>query len=139
MERVMLRRRARSILLVVSLFAIGGATVFYGVIGNPLDPFDDRRLDPEVWNSATPDVRARMSEDLVRHHLPEGMSESEVIALLGTPFSVEDGASHTPRHAGTRHLLYDLGHWSWRGMDAAYVYVHLDGQGRLVGAEVYGF
>ena len=80
-----------------------------------------------------------MSEDLVKNHLPAGMRESQVIALLGKPFSIENGATEAPLHVGTRHLMYDLGHWSMHGMDAAYVYVHLDGNGNVVAAEVYGY
>ena len=80
-----------------------------------------------------------MSDDLVKYRLPMGMTESEVVALLGKPFSIEEGDTEAPRHIGTRHLMYDLGNWGMHGMDAAYVYVHLDTKGNVVAAEVYGY
>jgi hypothetical protein len=131
------RRHRALVVAIASLFVF--AAVLYVLIGNPFDPFDDRSFDSEVWKSAAPEARARMSEDLVKHHLPTGMTESQVVTLLGEPGSTEEGQTEAPRHVGTHHLLYDLGGWSMHGMDAAYVYVHLDEKRNVVAAEVYGY
>ena len=134
------RRRRVLVAAFASLCAIAAlAALLYALVGNPFNPFDDRRFKAAAWQNAAPDVRARMSEDLVKHHLPVGMSESQVVALLGKPFDVEEGETEAPLHTGTRHLMYDLGNWSMHGMDDAYVYVHLDEKGNVVAAEVYGY
>src|SRR2546423_13971519 len=91
-------RRAGFALLV--LIVLAGAA--YAWVGNPFDPFDDRRFSRESWQKATAaydlDARAHMSRDVMRRVVKSGMSEKEVVTLLGKPDSVSDrrGPGGTP-------------------------------------------
>jgi len=46
------------------------------------DPFDARPFDPREWAAADPKDRAAMARDAIRH-LPVGLPESDMQALLG--------------------------------------------------------
>lgn len=64
------------------------AAVVYGLAGNPLDPFDNRRFSPDVWRAAgryDRDERARMCRDIINRVVRPGMSEKQVVELLGPP------------------------------------------------------
>ena len=69
-----------------------------------------------------------MARDLVRHHLPYGLSSGGVKLLLGPPGEA----------TGSRYEYY-LGCWSGEGLDSAFVYVHLDANGNVTGAEITGY
>ena len=82
-----------------------------------------------------------MAGDLVRNHLTAGLSRANVHALLGMP---GDALSGTERE-GMKNLVlaqtekYYIGSWSLYGYDDAFVYVHFDGDGNLIAAEIYGY
>jgi outer membrane protein assembly factor BamE (lipoprotein component of BamABCDE complex) len=121
------------------LFLAGAALCggIYALIGNPLDPFDNRRFSVSAWKEAEGQQRARMSEDLIAHHLPPGMTEQQVVALLGQPEGVDLGP--TEKRIAKRYYVYYIGNWSLQEMDDAYLYVHLDANDRVVKAEIYGY
>lgn len=77
-----------------------------------------------------------MARDLIKHHLLPGLTGEQVIALVGDPDQVR---AEDQRLVGKKLYTYSVGHWSFHGMDAAYVYVHLDADNRVVKAEVYGY
>ena len=124
------------------LAAVGTAT--YAWVGNPLDPFDDRRFASAEWSRATAahdlDSRARMARDLMRRFVRAGMPETDVVALLGTPDRVSDrrGPGGTPL-VGIHIYEYRLGSWMSQRMDDAFLYVHLDTRDRVVRTEIYGY
>lgn len=82
------RRRNAKILFATFLTLIGAAAALYGAVGNPFDPFDDRRFSVQAWSEAPEESRARMARDAVRRHLPPGLTEPGVVSLLGPPESV---------------------------------------------------
>lgn len=107
-----------------------------------LDPFDDRPFDPAAWAVADHDGRMSMARDAVRRISP-GMTEEEVVGLLGKPDSIEEShrltASVSPRAART--YLYYIGSSSLsslRGLDSAFVWVHLGNDGRVLSAIIGG-
>ena len=132
--------RQRSVILravgALGLVAVLVASV-YALIGNPLDPFDNRSFSPAGWASADPDARARMSRDLVNHYLAPGTTEQQVVALLGKPGTIvnADGRNHV---YGVRAYVYPIGSLSSE-MDDTFVYVHLDGNDRVLQAEIDGY
>ena len=80
-----------------------------------------------------------MARDLVSAHLPSGMTESSVVAMLGPPDTTRQGhdaCGRTLPHS--RALSYFVGHPADGRYDDAYVLVHLDEQGLVVAAEVTG-
>ena len=111
------------------------------VVTDWLDPFDDESFNATAWASCTTDEsRAAMARDLVRNHLRTGMPRSDVTALLGSPIVL-----HGPTDAGGNPLrgdetyAYYIGQWSLYGFDDAFVYVHLNAAGRVIGAEINGY
>ena len=136
-------RRARwTVATLVVLAAVTTAT--YAWVGNPLDPFDDCRFSRDAWNRATAaydlDSRARMSRDIMRRFVRPGLSEKEVVALLGKPDRVSDrrGPGGTPL-PGIHIYEYSLGSWTSQRMDDAFLYVHFDTGERVVETEIYGY
>jgi len=71
-------------IVIVLLIVIAGIFVYRATDG-------DLKFDAAEWNGHADDkdlrdrIRYRMVDDLVDNHLPVGMHESEVIALLGKP------------------------------------------------------
>jgi len=125
----------------VSVTALVALVIAYGVFGNPLDPFNWKSFSPAAWQTGTPETRARMAKSLIRHHLKRGMSAADVVALIGPPDDQLTGRIDAGGHSlpGVRTYAYDLGNWSLLGMDAAYLYVHLDAADRVISAEVAGY
>lgn len=134
-----MRRRRTAILVLV---IVGGMAVAAGgvvVLRRALNPFDNRAFSAAAWAAGSPEVRAAMAGDAVRHVRP-GMSEAEVVALLGKPDpdNVLQGGRDA-RVRGARAYTYYIGSWSMGGMDDAFVYVHLDASGRVVASEIHGY
>ena len=136
---VMSRRRT-GILVVVGAVVLVAAvvTTVYALIGNPLDPFDNRSFTPAAWRTADRDGRARMCRDLVSRHLIAGTAEPQVVALLGKPAGVYK-AGERDHLVGAQTYVYSIGNWSFQGMDDAFLYVHLDANGRVIYGEIYGY
>jgi hypothetical protein len=59
----------------------GSVLTFRAVTDSP-DPFNARPFDPKEWAAADPRGRAAMARDAIRH-LPAGLPEADVHALLG--------------------------------------------------------
>jgi hypothetical protein len=102
------KRKALAIVLVAIAAAV---TAVYATVGNPLDPFDDRRFSASAWRAGDHDRRARMARDAIRAHLRPGTSEQQVVALLGVG---EEREVSTARRVGARSLVYYLGSWPTR-------------------------
>ena len=132
-------------IVVIVLLAGGSIAVCSGVaalgLRTWLDPFDDQPFTPAAWaQGGSSEGRGSMARDLVRYHLPDGMQESQVVALLGPPDAIltrQDAGGNALR--GARTYSYHIGHWSLRGLDDAFVYVHLNGSGRVVHVEINGY
>jgi hypothetical protein len=138
----MSRRAIISSALLVALAMLVGVT--YLLVGNPLDPFDNKRFSAEAWRRATEaydlEARARMCRDLIKHFLQPGIPEKQVVRLIGPPDQVEDGhGSERDRLIGARFYRYYIGNWSFQGMDDAFLYVHFDSQDRVIKVEIYGY
>ncbi len=110
-----------------------------------LDPFNDQAFAPTVWSkrgTGLTSTRAPMARDLVRSHLPLGLSRARVESLLGPPDDVrtrEDAGGN--RLPGTETYAYHIGSWSGSptGFDDTFVYVHFDANGKVIGAEINGY
>jgi hypothetical protein len=102
------------------------------------DPFDKRPFSSETWLATTREDRAPMARDLVKNHLPAGLSVSDVVAFLGPPDRIITGSSASIRPGCSKALTYYLGCWSEYGMDAAFVYVHIDNNDKVVLSEIIG-
>jgi hypothetical protein len=105
------------------------------------DPFNDETFSVTKWaHRASSESGARMARDLIRNHLPSGLSRSKVTALLSPPDKVltgEDAGGHRlPVHET---YAYHIGSWSAYGFDDAFVYVHFDSSGTVLSAEITGY
>ncbi len=95
-------------------------------------PFDELRSDHDAWvtKSLAPGddpklpamARGMMLQDLLLHHLRQGMSEQEVRQLLGRPDSTD---------ATQRTWNYELGSWSGFRMDGDIPSVEYDATGHV--------
>ncbi len=105
------------------------------------DPFDDKHFRPSDWNRSSNEVRAGMCDDLISNRLQPGMTESEVVSLLGKPeeslTGETDGGGN--RLIGDETYSYYIGSWSGYGLDDAFLYVHFDSSGKVLTAEVNGY
>jgi hypothetical protein len=104
-----------------------------------VSPFKSDSFDAEKWATATPEVRAGMAWDAIRH-VPPGMPESEVVRLLGKrePRDTRELTRHLPANA-VRTYSYWLGCTSlYTAADDSYLWVHVDKHGRVVEAEIGG-
>ena len=131
-----------TVALMISVAA--SALVCYALIGNPIDPFDDRRFSAEAWKRAGADhdhdARARMCRDLMKRFVRPGMSEKQVVSLLGTPDRISDrrGPGGTPL-LGVHLYEYPIGNWTFQRMDDAFLYVHFDSSDHVLKTEIYGY
>jgi hypothetical protein len=119
----------------VVVHLIIGSALFATGCGNP---FNDEPFSKEAWATAGPEQRAAMAEDLVTNRVPPGMSVKQVVALLGEPGDTWVKGTGD-RVLGEETLVYYIGCWSLEGMDDAFVCIHLDGSGRVIEAEIYGY
>ncbi len=112
-------------------------------VNSLLDPFDDRPFDRAAWAAAEDREwdRGPMARDAIRH-IPSGTSRERVQELLGETEVIPAGGDRwgiTPQSGET--WSYYLSCWSGLGpynLDAAFVYVHFDRNGRVVFAEING-
>jgi hypothetical protein len=135
------------------IWAIGGivvpsfvcAVLFFGVIYwffiPWMYPFDGARFTTEAWADSRNDERAPMVLDLVTNHLPTGLSQQEVEKLLGSPDKIITAPdSGGIRPLGVKTYVYKIGSWThYKGFDDAFVYVHLDEDGKVIKAEINGY
>jgi hypothetical protein len=120
------------------------AAATYAFLGDPLDPFDNRRFSPEAWREAGArfdrDARARMCRDIIKRVVRPGTPEKQVVALLGPPERIRNrrgpGGDPLP---GRRIYEYSIGSWTLQRMDDAFLYVHIDASDQVVMAEIYGY
>jgi len=142
----MLRSRRRvAVLVLAALVAVAGLVVGFRAFDSYLDPFDDQPFDPAAWAAAGESQRGPMARDAIRQ-LPPGTPAARVRELLGEPQPVArdprgpvDIYGNPLRHPET--WAYYLGCWSAigpYGLDAAFLYVHLGPDGRVVAAEITG-
>jgi hypothetical protein len=117
---------------IATLIASLGAFVWsltYAEFGNR--PFNDASFQLQQWRLDDVQIRGRMADDLIARHLPVGMSQAVVFAFLGEPnaFFLEHGV-----------VRYWMGDWSgYRGgMDAAWLEVGFDSDGKLIEAFIAG-
>lgn len=116
--------------------------VVYAWIGNPFDSFDDEQFSRKAWQKAANDVNSRacMSRDLVRHVIKSGMSEKEVVTLLGRPDSTSGERGPSGKLLTNVHTyVYRIGNWPGMNMDDAFVYVYLDPSKRVIQSEIHGY
>ena len=126
----------RALWLVGSIVLASAAT--YAWVGNPLDPFDNRRFSPEPWRLGY--AHAQMARDIVKRVVRPGMPEKQVVELLGWPDRIRDrrglGGDPLPDR---RIYEYRLGSFTFYGMDDAFLYVHIDQSDHVIMAEIYGY
>jgi hypothetical protein len=104
-----------------------------------ISPFKSDPFDPQVWAAASPEERAAMAWDAIRH-LPPGMPESEVQRLLGKreTRATREITRYAPATA-VRTYCYWLGCTSpYTAADDSYLWVHVNEDGRVVRAEIGG-
>lgn len=116
-----------------------------------LDPFEARRFDRHEWAAAGPEERAAMARDAIRH-VPPGLPEAEIPALLGR-CSVHETRRLTgtamrgarlPYYGGTappgavRTYSCYLGSWSTLYYDDAFLWVHVGEDGKVIAAVIGG-
>jgi hypothetical protein len=146
-------RKLRWVLAGVVAFASGVGLVTYGcfLLERWLDPFEARQFDAASWAGSDWKGRAAMARDAIRH-LPAGTPEADVVQLLGKPGYVIEtkklvglvSGPPLPRFSGSapagsvRTYSYGLGSWGWAGYDDTFLWVHVDGEGRVVAAVVGG-
>jgi hypothetical protein len=80
--------RRRLIVLGLVLLVLGGAAYFYHTYWRGYHGYDPVPFSREAWMASGPEQRGYMVNDLLDKHPLEGMSQDQVLALLGTP----DGA-----------------------------------------------
>lgn len=132
----MFRFSLRGLLILIAIFGLLLASVL--AASSWLDPFDNRRFDSADWFSNRSKARGYMARDAIR--LVRGRSKKEVIELLGPGGDPSYPFWH-PRYKRFRDfdgLAYDIGNWSFQGMDDAWINILFDSKGEVFHAEIYG-
>src|SRR5436190_948449 len=114
-----------------------GALLFVEVLNFllPFDRFNARPFDRLAWAAGDVDTRSAMARGAVRR-IHAGTSGMEVIELLGNPDQAPFYGK-APRRT-TRILLYRLSTTSAAGKSSCFLCVHLDGQDRVITADLNG-
>ena len=132
----MVRFSLRQLLLGIAIIALGLTALI--ALNRHASPFDNVAFTPAAWAKADEMERARMSGDLIRNHLPRGLTRLQVEALIGrTSWTMGPNGGYGARGAETH--KYGIGSWSMQGMDDAFVYVHYDVNGNVIDAEIDGY
>ena len=130
----MRRIRFQALLVVIALIGVG--IVLWISLVRWWDPFDDDAFTPTAWVAD----RAPTARDLVKNHLRLGTLRVQVESLLGRPDEVVTGEdAGGTRVPGTETYKYSIGSWPMYGYDDAFVYVHLDANGNVIGAKIDGY
>jgi hypothetical protein len=79
---------------------------------------------------------AAMARDLIYNYVHQGMPQRELEAMLGTPSEILVPPFN--KSALPQTYVYYLGSWSDEGIDDAFVYIDLDGNGEVVKAKIDG-
>ena len=110
----------------------------FRAVVNETDPFEAHEFDPAVWATAKPEQRAEMVRDAIRH-LPTGLPESEVLALLGKGeiINTQKMASHGAFDTVRTHAYY-LGNWTGHYCAKTFLWVHVSAGGCVTGTEIGG-
>jgi hypothetical protein len=81
-----------------------------------------------------------MARDVIRR-LPAGSSEEEIVPLLGHPYEVIEThrLTRSAPPGSVRTYSYSLGSWGpeW-GYDSTFLWIHVDGEGRVIAAVIGG-
>ena len=119
--------------LFVAVTAVALAFAGFRAFNREFDPFDDVKFAPAAWARLDPMERARMSDDLVRNHLIQGVSRSQVQDMIGKGrlvWTKDDVEGETHR--------YDIGSWPSIGLHEAWVTVCYDEHGNVDDARIDG-
>jgi hypothetical protein len=105
-----------------------------------LNPFNQKAFQQELWSQGDPDVRAAMAKDVIQD-LPPGSPEAIIEPLLGKPMEVIPRARlmGKPPRETTHTFAYWLGGWSSFAYDSTFLWVHIDGNGKIIKAEIGGY
>ncbi len=116
----------KSLLLVTALLAVATAT-WAAVVGyrDRSDPFDRMRFSAALWSQRAGRGWAPMARDVVRHHLPAGLSRRQVVTLLGKPSVITPDSYE-----------YYLGNWSGYGYHDAFLCIQFDARERVMKANL---
>jgi hypothetical protein len=108
------------------IFVLGGAVGLWRWWTHRDLDFDRGRWIMSIDEFETPTTRQRMCDDIIENHLKIGMTEAEILDLLGEP---SEGYSYHNM------LSFYLGpERGWFGIDSEWIRVELDEDGRLVEA-----
>lgn len=119
-------------LLLALMIASLPLVLFAFIIFFPRSPFDDKAFDAAAWGALTSfQERAYMADDLIERHLPKGMPQASVLALLGPPESPRPPPQQQPRACT---FQYQLGVWLDHG-DDVWLSIFFDSTGSLTRAE----
>ena len=122
----------RFLLLIASfavLIALGISPLFFGSV---VDYVSRRPFDAIAWQDASQaqrGIRLRMMDDLLAQHPLEGMTQAQILTLLGEP----DDALYI----GNRYIAYWLGEKLGPiGEESAWLVLDLDDSGVVIGFEI---
>ena len=81
-----------------------------------------------------------MCRDIIKRVIRPGMTEQQVVSLLGPPERVRDRRGPGGEPLPNRRIYeYSIGSWTLQRMDDASLYVHIDPSDHVVTAEIYGY
>jgi hypothetical protein len=113
-------------------------TTIYALVGNPLDPFDNRRFSSEAWREGR--GRTPMCRDIINRVVRPGMPEEQVVESLGPPQTVRNSDYAGDGTPWDGHIYeYRLDRWAFQSTDDAFLHVKLNPRGQVVTAEVYDY
>jgi hypothetical protein len=138
-KRSRIQYNSRTLLVAVAAVVIAIA-LLQALVGW-IDPYDNFRFVPNDWKTASPEVRAQMSRNLVSNHLHTGMTKANLVSTLGEPDEILTGKTDAGANSlpGSETYSYYIGSWSAYGYDDAFVYIHLDSTGKVQRAEINGY
>lgn len=135
---------ARKLIGIVCLAVVA---ITFGIVGllDLADPFNDAAFDKVTWVAGHRDARIEMARQAVGL-ISSGMHKDKVVGWLGLPDEIY-ATNERARHFGERlpsnadqTYVYWLGgsmRTSLRGLDSAFLYVHLESD-EVILAEIGG-